>query len=137
MTKGLPPLETDETVLHDHVPSLRKFRKAALIAILITLVPSVVFSIVWPESLAAVVPMLVTCAVLVQERLTIGRYRAWITDRRVILQGGEAAPLWDVSGITPRWAGVRLDGVGIRLSYVGDVPMLRDVISAAQSKGEA
>lgn len=136
MTKGLPPLEDDETVLHDHVPSMRKFRKAALIAIAITLVPTVVFAALWPDTGAAVVPLLLTCVVLVQERLTLGRHRAWVTNQRVILQGGRDAPLWDVAGVTPRWAGVMLDGVDLRLAYVADVQVLRDVITSAQSKGD-
>lgn len=135
MSKGLPPLNDGEAVLHDHVPSQRKFRKAALFTILITLIPTVIFAMVWPDTGAAVVPLLLTCVLLVQERLTLGRHRAWITNQRVILQGGEDAPLWDVSGITPKWAGVRLDGVDVRLAYVGDEQALRDVISAAQSKG--
>ena len=74
---------------------------------------------------------------LVQERLTHGRYRAWITNQRVILQGGDEAPLWDVEGVTSRWAGVRLDGVNMRLAYVADQQVLRDVITSAQSKGDA
>lgn len=135
MSKTRPPMNEDEVVLHDHIPSMRKFRKAALIAILITLVTSFVFSMVWPESLAAVVPLLLTCAVLFQERLTLGKYRAWITNQRVILQGGEDAPLWDVAGVTPRWDGVRLDGIDVRLSYVADAQILRDVITTAQTKG--
>ena len=135
MSKGLPPLDEDETILHDHIPSLGKFRKAALIAILITLVPSFVFSMVWPDSLVAVIPLLLTCAVLLQERLTLGKHRAWITDKRVILQGGQDAPLWDVTGVTTKWAGVRLEGVDVRLAYVADVQTLSDVIATAQSKG--
>jgi len=137
LSKGLPPLNDDETVLHDHVPSMRKFRKAAMIALLINLVPTVMFAVVWPDTLAGVAPLLITCVLLVQERLTLGRYRAWITSQRVILQGGEEAPLWDVSGVTPRWAGARLDGVNIRLAYVGDIQALRDAIASAHAKGRA
>ena len=136
MSDGCPPLNDGETVLYDHVPSLRKFRKAALIAILITLIPSFVFSMVWPDTGAAVVPLLLSCAVLVQERFKLGRYRAWITNQRVILQGGEDAPLWDVSGVTPRLAGVRLDGIDVQLAYVADVQTLREVITTAQAKGD-
>ena len=136
MSDGCPPMNENEVILHDHIPSMRKFRKAALISILITLVTSFVFSMVWPNSLAAVVPLLLTCAVLFQERLTLGKHRAWITNQRVILQGGSDAPLWDVAGVTPRWGGVRLDGVDVRLSYVADVQTLRDVITTAQAKGD-
>ncbi len=137
MSKGLPPLNDGEIVLHDHVPSMGKFRKAALVAIAITLVPTVMFAVLWPDTLFGVVPLLLTCVVLVQERLTLGRYRAWITNQRVILQGGEEAPLWDVTEVTQRWAGVRLDGVNLRLAYVADTQALRDVIAAAHKAGAA
>lgn len=121
-------------MLHDHVPSMGEFRKTALISILVTLVSTVVLFLVWPETGAVVVPLLLTCALLVQERLTLGRYRAWITNQRVILQGGQDAPLWDVTSITPRWAGARLDGVDMRLTYVADIQALRDVIVTAQQR---
>lgn len=97
-----PPLQSDEVIVFDHVPSLRTFRRAAIILLLISLLPTIIFAVVFPDTLWIILPLFLACMLLVQERFKLGRHRAWITNQRIILQDGTAIDLADVSKVKAR-----------------------------------
>lgn len=134
-TKG-PPLEDGEEVVFDHIPSLAAFRKTALILLAATLLPTIVFAVVFPDSFWVAVPLFVSCVILMQERATFGKYRAWITNQRIILQNGRAVMLWDVLAAVKSGNGVRVrhssNMKGIKLYYPEDPAKLISAITSAQ-----
>ena len=131
-----PPLEDGEVVVFDHIPSHVAFRRTALILLGITLFPTVVMAAVFPDTIWPVVPLFAACVILLQERVWLGRYRAWITNRRIIRQRGEEVMLWDVTEAVPRANGVRVttsySARGIKLHYPADGPALADAILSAK-----
>lgn len=135
--KAAPPLEDGEVIVFDHVPSLRAFKRTALLMIALTIPAVIAFAAVFPDSFWPAVPLFVTCFILMQERFTLGRHRAWITNRRVIFQGGRMVALADITSAQLRANGVRLRVVGAekpsRLSYPADGPALVRAVEAAKS----
>ncbi len=131
-----PPLEDGEAVVFDHIPSHRAFRKTALILLGVTLVPTVVMASVFPDTIWPAVPLFAACVILLQERVWLGRYRAWITDRRIIRQKGHDVALWDVVNAVPAGNGVRVRTTdrakGIKLFYPPDGPALAKAILSAK-----
>lgn len=120
--KNAPPLDEGEEILFDHIPSLRSFRRTALLMLAVTLPAVVAFAVVFPDSFWPAVPLFVACVLLMQERVTLGRHRAWVTNRRVILQGDRAVPLAGIRGVAVKGNGVRVavaghSGKGIKLYY--------------------
>lgn len=112
-----PPINDGEQVVFDHIPSLRKFKRTALLMIGLTLPAVAAMLVVFPDSFWPVLPLFITCFILMQERFRLGRYRAWITNQRVILQGGQSYALSDVQAAAVRGNGVRLN-VGNRIKGV-------------------
>ncbi|MBU2994169.1 hypothetical protein Q4555_07670 [Octadecabacter sp. 1_MG-2023] len=133
---NLPPLEDGEVVMFDHVPSFRAFKRTALLMIALTVPAVVVFLIVFPDTLWPAVPMFVTCVILMQERVRLGRYRAWITNKRVIFQGERFIALDDIKAVGKRGNGVRLawenGGKGSKLLYPEDADALIAAIETAK-----
>ncbi len=131
-----PPLEEGEEVVFDHVPSFAAFRKTALVLLGVTLAPTVAMAAVLPDSIWGAVPLFVACVILMQERVWLGKYRAWITNRRIIRQKGEDVPLWDVTNAAPSGNGVRVRTTGsprgIKLFYPADGPALATAILSAR-----
>lgn len=97
-----PPLDEGEVVVFDHVPSHASFRRAALFLLLISLLPTIIFALVFPDTLWIMLPLFLSCMLLVQERFKLGRHRAWITDKRIIVQDGTSINLADVTDIKKR-----------------------------------
>jgi len=120
-------------MVFDHIPSMKVFRRTAVLSLLTSLPVAAVFGIVWPDTLAVMIPVILTCIVLMQERFKLGRYRAWITNRRVILQGGREVQLLDLGDVKKRLFGVHLGGAGVTLAYVDDKPALANAITGAQA----
>ncbi|MEL6960159.1 MAG: hypothetical protein AAGL89_14530 [Pseudomonadota bacterium] len=136
MSKG-PPLQDGEEVLFDHVPSLRSFKRTALILIGLTIPAVAVMLVVFPDTIWPVVPLFVTCVILMQERVRLGRYRAWITNQRIVMQGDRSIDLADVTGSKHSGNGVRIGvaghlGKGIKLFYPEDGPALIEAIESAK-----
>jgi hypothetical protein len=134
-----PALQDGEAVIFDHVPSLRSFQLTALAALGLTLLPVAVFAVVFPGSYWTAVPVFVTCMILLQERFRLGRHRAWITPRRIILQEGDEVAMTDVDRADPRGNGVRVSchgGArrGLQLSYAPDRPALARAINTAATE---
>lgn len=119
-------------MVFDHIPSMKVFRKTAILSLLTSLPVAVVFGTVWPDTLAVMIPIIVTCIALMQERFKLGRYRAWVTNRRVILQGGRDVALSDIADVKPRLFGVHLGGAGVTLAYADDKTGLANTITGAQ-----
>lgn len=135
-----PPLEAGEQIVFDHVPSLRRFKRTALLMIVLTLLPVAAFLIVFPDTFWPAVPLFVTTVLLAQERVRLGRHRAWITNRRIIMQGGQAIALADIAGTRTEGNGLRLHldgniGKGPKLFYPEDGDALATAIMTA--KGNA
>lgn len=134
MTAQAPPLQDGEEIVFDHIPSLSAFKRTSLVLIMLTLPAVIAFAVAFPDTIWPVVPLFVTCVLLMQERFRLGRYRAWLTNRRVILQGGRDVPLGDITGVKAHVFGVRLAGSGVTMAYVGDKPALVAAINAAREK---
>ena len=136
-----PPLEEGEVVLFDHIPSHAAFRRTALVLLAVTLVPTAVMAVVFPDSIWVAVPMFVTCVLLMQERVWLGRYRAWITDRRIIRQRGEEVRLDEVVNAAKAGNGVRVrtaaGAKGFKLYYPPDGPALAAAIRNAKGAADA
>jgi len=135
-----PPLLEGETVIHDHIPSLRAFKRTALLMLALTLPAVVAMLVVFPDTFWPVVPLFVTCVILMQERVRLGRYRAWVTNKRIILQGDRTLDLAEVTGAKHSGNGVRVGvqghlGKGIKLFYPEDGPALSAVIETAMGQG--
>ncbi|HKL70050.1 hypothetical protein [Salibaculum sp.] len=129
-----PVLHEGEEVIFDHVPSLRSFQLTALVLLGLTLLPAAGFAAVFPDSFWPAVPFFLTCMILLQERFRLGRHRAWITSRRIVLQEGEEIAMKDVDRAVPRGNGVRVTcrrGARrrLRLSYAPDRPALARAIN--------
>ena len=134
-----PPLQDGERVIHDHVPSLRSFKRTALLMLGLTLPAVAAMIVVFPDTFWPAVPLFATCVILMQERVRLGRYRAWVTNRRIILQGDRPVELEDVSGVRHSGNGVRVGvegqiGKGIKLFYPEDGAVLAAAIEDAKGK---
>lgn len=132
-----PPLQDGEGVVFDHIPSLRSFKRTALLMLVLTLPAVVAMLVVFPDTFWPAVPLFVTCVILMQERIRLGRHRAWITNRRIILQGDRAVDLADVSAARPSGNGVRIGvsghmGKGIKLFYPENAAALAEAIEEAR-----
>lgn len=138
MSEG-PPLADGEEIVFDHVPSLRSFKRTALLMLGLTLPAVVAMLVVFPDTFWPAVPLFVTCVILMQERVRLGRYRAWVTNRRIILQGDRAVDLTDVTGVRHSGNGVRVGvsghaGKGVKLFYPADGSALEKAIEAARKE---
>lgn len=96
-----------------------------------------VFLYVFPDTIWPVVPLFVACLTLMQERVRLGRYRAWVTNQRIILQEGRSIPFEQIIDIGHRGNGVRMTikghrGKGIKLYYPEDPALLIDTIENAR-----
>ncbi len=135
-----PALQEGEEVIFDHIPSLRSFQLTALVLIGLTLPVAVVFGVVFADTIWPALPVFLTCMILLQERFRLGRYRAWITDRRIILQGGEEVGMAQVNRAEPRGNGVRVartDGARpVKLHYAADRVALAGAINTAAGGAE-
>ncbi len=131
-----PPLQNGEVVVFDHVPSHATFRRAALFLLLISLLPTIIFAVVFPDTLWIILPLFLACILLVQERFKLGRHRAWITNQRIIIQDGTSIDLADVTGVKARSVvvGVRhgADRAMQPLYYAADGAALADAIETAK-----
>ena len=125
-----------EQVVFDHIPSLRSFKRTALLMIGLTLPAVIAMLFVFPDTFWPAVPLFVTCFILMQERFRLGRYRAWITNRRIIFQGGRTFALADIQAVRASGNGVRVNvgtGVkGIKLLYPEDGAALVTAITTAK-----
>lgn len=131
-----PPLQNGEVVVFDHVPSHATFRRAALFLLLISLLPTIIFAVVFPDTLWIILPLFLACIFLVQERFKLGRHRAWITNQRIIIQDGTSIDLADVTDVKARAVvvGVRYgaDRAMQPLYYAADGAALADAIETAK-----
>ena len=131
-----PPLQNGEVVVFDHVPSHATFRRAALFLLLISLLPTIIFAVVFPDMLWIILPLFLACILLVQERFKLGRHRAWITNQRIIIQDGTSIDLADVTDVKARSVvvGVRhgADRAMQPLYYAADGAALADAIETAK-----
>ncbi len=131
-----PPLQNGEVVVFDHVPSQATFRRAALFLLLISLLPTIIFAVVFPDTLWITLPLFLACILLVQERFKLGRHRAWITNQRIIIQDGTSIDLADVTDVKARSVvvGVRYgaDRAMQPLYYAADGAALADAIETAK-----
>ena len=136
--KNAPPLHSGETILHNHVPSQRVFKRAAVFLIAVSLLPTIAFAFAFDDSFWVIVPLFVTCLLLMQERFTMGRHRAWITNQRIIFQDRDIA-LADITATTVKAVYVRVQHSGAGKSapiyYPADGPAVAQAIDAAR-KGE-
>lgn len=135
MTTG-PDLQDGETLLHHHTPHLGAFKRTALLMIAITLVPTGVMMFAFPDTLWVAVPLFVTCFLLMQERFSLGKYAAWVTDRRIIFQRGEEVALTSIDTVDMIGNAVRLRLVDkspkAKLFYAKDRSALQDLIETAR-----
>lgn len=132
-----PPLHPGEAVVFDHVPSLRSYKRTALLMLALTLPAVIAMLVVFPDTFWPAVPLFITCFILMQERFRLGRHRAWITNQRIILQGGRAFDLADITGARHSGNGVRVGllghlGKGIKLFYPADGAALSKAIEDAR-----
>ena len=131
-----PPLQNGEVVVFDHVPSHATFRRAALFLLLISLLPTIIFAVVFSDTLWIILPLFLACILLVQERFKLGRHRAWITNQRIIIQDGTSIDLADVTDVKARSVvvGVRhgADRAMQPLYYAADGAALADAIETAK-----
>ncbi|SMX42818.1 hypothetical protein [Octadecabacter ascidiaceicola] len=133
--RAAPQLVAGEEVLHQHVPNLGAFKRTALLMLAITIIPTAVILMLFPDSVWGVAPMFLTCLLLTQERFNLGKYAAWITNKRVILQGDEEVALDDISSVKVSANAVRLeygpDGQKAKLYYAKDRAALKQLIDGA------
>lgn len=130
-----PPLDPGETLLCDHIPSLRAFRRTALLGIALSIPPMLAFLVILPDTVWPVVPLFLTCLLLMQERFRLGRHRAWVTSRRVIFQGGRSLPLPGLTEVRAAHGAVYLSGAqgAEKLSYAARPAELAAVINTARA----
>lgn len=130
-----PPLSEGEEVVFDHIPSLGAFKRAALMLLCVSLLPTVAFAIVFPDTYWVIAPMFLACMLLTQERFKLGRHRAWITNQRVVTHTG-AIDLANVDTIKRSWGAVRLGtrdaGKTVTLAYPKDREALIHAIETAK-----
>lgn len=133
-----PPLEDGEEVIFDHIPSLKAFKGTASLMLLLTLPVVAVFLVLFPDTFWPAVPLFVTSVLLAQERVTIGKHRAWVTNRRVLFQKDQVVNLSDVTNARPVRSAVRLEGEGTangaKLFYPHDAGVLAGVINDARKE---
>lgn len=134
-----PPLNDGEEVVYDHVPSLRSFKRTAVLMLGLTLPAVVAMLIVFPDTFWPAVPLFITCVILMQERVRLGRHRAWITNQRIILQGDRSVRMADVQAARHSGNGVRVAvaghmGKGLKLFYPHDGPALAAAIANAKEE---
>ena len=142
----MPELEEGERVVFEHVPSVASFQRWALVFLGLALLVTAVFAAVssnLPRPVAnstMTLPLFATCIVLVWERLTFRRHRAWITDRRIVPAKAPPLPLAQVSGAARRGNGVRIDDLrglkAMKLYYAPDPAALIAAIDGAR-RGDA
>lgn len=129
-----PPLREGEEILHNHIPSLGVFKRAALLLLGLTLPVVLAFSVVFPDTYWPSVPLFIACLLLMQERVTLGRHRAWVTNERLILQGGNEIDMNLVTDAVARRNNVRVvygtDGKTVRLQYAADSAALAQIIKS-------
>ena len=134
--KSAPQLAEGEEVLHHHVPNLGVFKRTALLMLAITIIPTVLILVLFPDTLWGVAPMFVTCLLLMQERFNLGKYAAWITNQRILLQGDEEIALGEISMTDTFGNVVRLrhgaDGQKSKLYYAKDRGALMQLIETAR-----
>ncbi|WP_281984356.1 hypothetical protein [Thalassorhabdomicrobium marinisediminis] len=133
-----PPLEAGEVLLHHHRPDLAAFRHTALVLLAVTLVPTLAMVAAFPDSLWGAAPLFIACLLLMQERVTLGRHAAWITNRRILLQNAAPVALRNIATTNVVGNAVRLRTVDparrVTLSYPSDKTALRDVIDTARQE---
>ena len=134
--KTTPQLAEGEEILHQHVPSLGAFKRTALLMLAITIIPTVLILTLFPETLWGVAPMFIACLLLMQERFNLGKYAAWITNKRILLQGDEEIALGDITMADTFGNAVRLrhgvDGQKAKLYYAKDRVALHQLIETAR-----
>lgn len=133
MSKG-PHLQQGEAIVHHHKPDMGAFKRAALVSLAITLVPTGVMISAVPDTIWVAVPLFITCLLLMQERFTLGKYAAWVTNRRVILQDGATHRLADIHTVDTIANAVRLrhNRKRTKLYYPKDKAGLKDIIDTAR-----
>ena len=131
----VPPLNDNEVILYNHLPSLRVYRRMALFLLAVSMLPTLAFAIIFPDSYWPIVPLFITCFLLVQERFTLGRHRAWITNQRIILQGGAAIALESIDKLKSKTVAVQVrhsgGGSPLQLVYPYDGPAIARTIQTA------
>ncbi len=142
----MPELEEGERVVFEHVPSVASFQRWALLFLGIAVLVTAAFAAVssnLPLPVAnstMTLPLFATCVVLVWERVTFRRHRAWITDRRIVPAKGVPLPLREVSGAARRGNGVRIDNLrgikAMKLYFSPDPAALVAAIDRARSGGQ-
>lgn len=134
--KSTPQLAEGEEILHHHVPNLRTFKRTALLMLAITIFPTAVILMLFPDTLWGVAPMFVTCLLLMQERFNLGKYAAWITNQRILMQSDEEIALGDISKTDTFGNAVRLHqkarGQTSKLYYAKDRKALKQLIEIAR-----
>ena len=134
--KSAPKLAEGEDVLHHHVPNLGAFKRTALLMLAITIIPTALILALFPDTLWGVAPMFITCLLLMQERFNLGKYAAWVTTQRVVLQSDEEIALGDISMTDTFGNAVRLHhkdgGQKTKLYYAKDRAALRQLIETAR-----
>lgn len=133
MTDAAPPLADGETLLHTHVPSLRSFQRTALVFLGLALLVTAIAAGIGAPDYVVIAPVILTLLVLLQERLTLGRNGAWVTNRRILFQTGREVPLSRIGPARPRGTSVRLGGEGGRIMYAADAATLARTINEATS----
>ena len=132
MTAEAPPLPEGETLLHTHVPSLGAFQRSALVYLGLAVGLTAFLAALGAPDYLVIGPVLLTLLVLVQERFTLLRNGAWITNRRVMFQTGREVALSDIGPAQPRRTSVHLGGKGGRLLYVADPGALARIVNEAK-----
>ena len=133
--RAAPQLADGEEILHHHTPDIGAFKRTALLMLAITLVPTVMFVVFIPDTFWGAVPLFITCLLLMQERFTLGKYAAWITNRRVLMQGDVEHVLSDITSVETIGTAVRLNHTGGRtkLFYPKDKAALKGIIETAMN----
>ena len=131
-----PALQDGEEVIHHHIPDLGAFKRTALLMLVITLAPTSLMVALLPDTFWPAVPLFVTCLLLMQERYNLGRYAAWITNKRILFQGDEALELSDIGMVGIAGNAVRLrpskGGPATKLYYPKDRNALAVIIETAR-----
>lgn len=132
-----PPLHDGEVVIYDHIPSMAKFKRTALVLIALTLPAVAVFLVILPDTFWPVVPLFVTCLMLMQERFRLGRHRAWVTNQRIVFQGGQSLDLAHVTSVVSKASGVQVttgpNTERTKLVYAANAAELVQAIQTAQT----
>ena len=123
-------------MVHHHKPDLGTFKRTALLLLAITLVPTAVMYILFPGTFWVVVPLFVSSFVLMQERFGLGKHTAWVTNQRIIWQGGGDVALSAISKVDMFANAVRIrtdDGEpSHKIYYAKDRRALCDLIDTTR-----